>query len=76
MAKFYDPITERWHEMRAPVEQQRSVFQKYMDALAAQRAGRLSRDAERIWEAVTATATASQMGTEETEDAGFREPMV
>jgi hypothetical protein len=60
MAKWFDPLTERWHTMPEPVKPPPSI--EVPEGIYT-RAARIMRE-NSIWEAVTATATASQMSQE------------
>jgi hypothetical protein len=64
MPKFYDSITERWYEMPEKATRERTRFERFVDELDKLREGAKKRHDEKLWEAVTATATASQMSTE------------
>jgi len=57
MPKFYDPITERWFNMPTKKEPEK-VIEAEEDIY--QRAYRLNR-INNIWEAVTSSATATQI---------------
>jgi hypothetical protein len=65
MAKFYDTLTERWYEMPAAPAIERAKPPTVAEERAAASSSEI-RIAEhaRVWQAIEATATATQMSTE------------
>lgn len=69
MADFYDPITERWYDMKTPplIERYKPPTVAAQLAAKANQSIRIAEHAH-VWQAIEATATATQMSTACPED--------